>query len=281
MLRCVWILCFLLILGPAVSQSINPYQYIATLQFDNAYQDYLIRKKEGVFPVPFLFNTAQDGNADGAINVEDACENTIKYAIGDSIYGTGRTGLSNRGPNNQCPAVYFHFVKSQGYDVYEYWLYYTDNDYLNNHEHDWEKYFVYVKNGIPVYVWISSHKQFNSYKWSKLLKDGEHVVIGVKGGSHAMNSKRKKGVQIRFNGEISKRQGKLNTGDGKKLPWKIYCNDVNVKGTIPFVQSPDCFYHGDPVYRNFPVLSDGNELKDCSPAPWKRKEWDTPPLIIE
>lgn len=281
MLRIVWISAFLLMVAQAVSQTIDPYQHLATLRFDNAYRDYLIRKKERFFPVSFSFNTMQDGNGDGAVNTEDACENIVKYAIGDSIYGTGRTGLSGRGPNDQRPAVYFHFVKSGGYDVYEYWLYYADNDFLNNHEHDWEKYFVYVKDSIPVYVCISSHNKFNMFKWSDLMKDQGHVIIGVYGGSHAMGKKDKKGVEIRFNGLISKRAGKLDVGDGKRLSWKIYSNDANINKVIPFVQTTECFYSGDPVYNTFPGLSNGNEMKDCNSAPWKRKEWEHPPPLSE
>ncbi len=279
--RSIGILSFLLIVVQAVSQTIQPYRYIATLRFDNRYQDYLISKNESCFPVSFSFNTTQDGNSDGVVNVEDACENIVKYAIGDSVSGKSRTGLPNRGINDQHPAVYFHYVRSGEYDVYEYWLYYADNDYLNNHEHDWEKYFVYIKDNSPVYVWISSHNKFNLFKWSELLKDEEHIVIGVKGGSHAMHGKDKKGVQIRYSGEISKRKGRLDIGDGKKLPWKIYCNDANVKGAISYLQSPNCFFNGDPVYRSFSILSNGNEMDKCSPAPWKRTEWDNPPKVVE
>ena len=37
----------------------------------------------------------------------------------------------NRGPNNQNPALYFHFATTGNYKVYEYWLYYGDNDLEN------------------------------------------------------------------------------------------------------------------------------------------------------
>ena len=158
MYRIVWVLSFLWIGFHASAQTIDPCKYIATLQFDNKYQDYLKTKREQLFPVSYTFNTTQDANNDGGITAEDACENIVKYAIGDSIYGTGRTGIAARGPNDQLPAVYFHYVKYDEYEVYEYWLYYADNDYLNNHEHDWEKYFVYVKNNLPVYTRCRFHE---------------------------------------------------------------------------------------------------------------------------
>ena len=258
------------------SQNIDPYKYIATLRFDDRYQDFFKSRHEQVFPVSFLFNSTQDGNTDGVIDVEDACENIVQYGIGDSINGTGRTGLANRGPNDQRPAVYFHFVKCAGYDVYEYWLYYADNDYMNNHEHDWEKYFVYVKRGVPEFVKLGWHHSFNLYKWKELRKDEGHIIIGVGGGSHALSKKNKKGVQIRYNGEVSKNKGRLDVGDHSVLPWRIYTNDTDVNGTIRYIQSPDCFFNGDPVYPNCGKLSCKKEYEKCSKAPWMRREWDDP-----
>jgi hypothetical protein len=274
------ILCFLLIKTSVLAQTINPYNYLATLRFGIRYQDYFINKRTQVFPVSFLFNTTQDGNNDGKINVEDACENIITYAIGDSVYGTSRSGLKKRGPNNQTPTVYFHFTKQNGYDIYQYWLYYADNDYLNNHEHDWEKYFVYVKNNVPQYIGLSSHKKFKIYLWNDFPKDNEHPIIGVRSGSHAMDIENKKGVEIRYNGEIKKRKGKLINGDNKKTPWKLYSNDSGITDVLSFEETPDCFFNGDPLYK-LKILSNGKENEACSPAPWKRIEWEHPPIPLQ
>ena len=41
----------------AFSQSIDPYKFIATLQFDNRYHDYFSTKQEQMFPIAFTFNT--------------------------------------------------------------------------------------------------------------------------------------------------------------------------------------------------------------------------------
>ncbi len=263
----------------AFTQNIDPYKFIAALQFDNKYQDYFRSKQEQVFPIAFTFNTAQDGNENGAADAEDACENIVQYAIGDSIYGTGRTGIAKRGPNDQRPVVYFHFCRSADFDVYEYWLYYADNDFMNDHEHDWEKYFVYVKNGFPIYARLSHHHKFNLFPWAELQKDDGHIIIGVNGGSHAMGNNKKYGVKIRYNGEISKNSGRLDVGDGAVFPWRIYSNDLNVTGTIKYIQKPDCFFNGDPVYHNVPMLSSSKEYEHCSKAPWMRIEWDAPPSV--
>ena len=272
-----WIFFYFITSGNTFSQNIDPYKFIATLTFDNRYQDFFIGKQEQVFPIKFLFNKTQDGNGDGIIDVEDACENIVRYAIGDSIYGNGRTGKPNRGPNDQRPVVYFHFVKTANYEVYEYWLYYADNDYLNDHEHDWEKYFVYVKSDVPIYVRLSHHHNFKIYSWEELSKDDGHISIGVNGGSHAMSKKNLKGVKIQYNGMVSKNLGRLDFGAGTTLPWRIYTNDANVIGAINYIQSPDYFFGGDPVYPHIPMLSGNGEYNDANKAPWIRREWDNPP----
>lgn len=260
---------------PVIAQNIDPYKFIATLKFDDSYLDYFFRKSEQMFPVSFSFNTNQVGNENN--NIENACEKIVKYAIGDSIYGTGRTGVFLREPNDQSPSLYFHLAKCDKYEVYEYWLYYADNDYLNDHEHDWEKYFVYVKNNIPLFVGMSSHKKIYFYTWAELPKDDGHIILGVNGGSHAMQNKIQNGVEIRYNGNIHKKSGTLLTGDGKTFPWRIYTNDANVIAAVNYIQKPDCFFGGDPFYYAIPWLSSKNEYKNCNPAPWLRKEWNDPP----
>ena len=146
--------------GFSQNGAIDPHRFIATLQFDGG--DFF-DSGESNFPLVYTFNTSQDGNNDGQIDPDDALENLVERSIGNGIYGTGRTGLANRGPNDQRPAVYFHYVQRANYTVYQYWLYYADNNWLNDHEHDWEKYYVYVQDTTPLYVKISSHSSFNTY----------------------------------------------------------------------------------------------------------------------
>ena len=248
--------------------SINAYTYLPTLKFDG--KDWW-DTGETDFPMSFRFNTSQDANGDGSKNVEDNLENLIRYKIGSSLYGTGRTGLSNRGPNNQKPAVYFHKAYQGVYAVYEYWYYYADNDWTNDHEHDWEKVFVYVQGTTPKYIKISSHDNFTTYSWSSITKSGTHPVLGVDGGSHAFKKGSEDGVQITYYGKITKNNGRLDAGDGKTYSWKIYSNDSNVYGVSSYTQSPDKFYYGDSYY----FLQ--SEWGDKRYAPWKRNEWNNPP----
>ncbi|PCJ88443.1 MAG: hypothetical protein COA57_03450 [Flavobacteriales bacterium] len=257
--------------GLSQNAVIDPYRFIATLQFDG--QDFFDSGEKN-FPLSYTFNTVQDGNGDGSIDPDDALENLVLISIGDSIYGTGRTGLANRGPNDQRPAVYFHHVQRANYTVYEYWLYYADNDWVNDHEHDWEKYYVYVQDTTPVHVKISNHSSFDTYSWCEMSLDANHPIIGVDGGSHAMKKDTEDGVQIRYNGEISLNGGQLDAGAGSTIPWVVYSNDLNVLNVVSYTQSPDTFFYGDPEY-----MTNSNEYGDARDAPWKRSEWDDPPVL--
>ncbi|KFN01297.1 hypothetical protein D0U04_29085 [Bacillus clarus] len=250
-----------------ISQSLahqpHPSDFLATLQFDG--MDWLDSGEKN-FPHAFRFQTYD-------LDIEHNKENEIKFQIGQSLFGSGTTGWKNRGPNDQRPAVYFHSVTKEDYEVYQYWLYYADNDWINNHEHDWEKYFVYLKNGKPMYVLLSTHNNYSIKPWPDIPKDQNHPLIGVDGGSHAMKWAAEDGVQIRFNGEISKNNGRLDVGDGSIQPWVIYSND-SIEDVQSYATIPDIFYYGDPAYS-----WNSNEYGDPRDAPWKRSEWNDPPQI--
>lgn len=239
-----------------------PADYLATLQFDG--KDWFDSGEQN-FPQPYRF-TPYDND------VEHNKENLVRFKIGTGVTGTGSTGWANRGPNDQRPAVYFHHVNSGGYDVYQYWLYYADNDWLNDHEHDWEKYFVYFQNGLPTHVLISQHNGQQIVTWSAMPKDNNRPKIGVDGGAHAMKTGSEDGVKIRYNGEVSKNNGRLDQGSGQTIPWIIYSNDI-FPGVTPYTQLPDYFYYGDPAYS-----TNSAEYGDVRTAPWLRSEWNTPPL---
>lgn len=248
--------------------STNPESYLPTLLFDGT--DYF-DSGERSFPVQFNFNTTQDGNNDGTVDVEDNLENYVPFAIGNNINGAGTTGRTNRTQCDQRPSIYFHRSNVGVYTVFEYWLYYADNDWLNDHEHDWEKYFVYLENGVPKYIKLSSHDSFNTVAWADIAKDDDHPMIAVDGGAHSMKNSAEDGVKIRYNGEISKNNGRLDYGDGASLPWVIYSNDPLVSNSHSYSTSVDYFFYGDPHYGG------ANELADSRDAPWNRSEWNTPP----
>jgi hypothetical protein len=217
--------------GTAVHALPAPSTYLASLEFDG--RDWF-DKGEKSFPQPYRFTSYDQ-------DIEHNKENYIPYAIGKNIYGAGSTGLTNRGANNQNPAVYFNHVQKGVYDIYQYWLYYADNDWLNDHEHDWEKYFVYLKNGQPTHILISQHNNNQIIPWVNIRKDQQHPLIGVDGGSHAMKNASEDGVKISFDGTITKNAGTLNQGAGQKLPWIIYSHQF-FEGTTNYTQQPDTFF---------------------------------------
>ncbi|HIO72842.1 MAG TPA: hypothetical protein EYN38_07035, partial [Flavobacteriales bacterium] len=254
---------------PLQAQTIDPLDFIATLQFDG--ND--LTGQENCFPVSYTFNTFQDGNGIGGNDVEDNLENLVEHAIGNNIYGQSRTHPNpdtTRGPNDQRAAIYFHHVQQANCSVYQYWLYYADNNYLNKHEHDWERYFVYVQNDTPKYLYLSWHSTHNIHPWCLITSYLNHPIIGVDGGSHAMKPQGEDGVEIRYDGLISLNNGTLNSGNGLTIPWVIYSNDSNVINAAAYSQSPSTFSYGDPFYQS-------NEYSDDHDAPWNRAEWDNPP----
>jgi len=254
---------------PNLPTPISTYQkYLPTLTFDG--KDYF-DTGEMSFPLSFQFNSSQDANNDGIKNAEDNLENYIPFSIGVSSSGIGRTGLTNR-QSNQRPSVYFHLSQAGNYKVYEYWYYYADNIWLNNHEHDWEKVFVYELNGTPTHLKISNHDSFNTHKWTNVTKDGIHPLLGVDGGSHAFKIQSEDGAKIRYNGEISQNNGQLAIGNGSTIPWFVYSNDLFTVGITHFDTSIVTFYYGDPFY-----ITNANEFGDNRDAPWGRTEWNTPP----
>ncbi len=250
--------------------SIHPNLYLAALTFDG---NSLFDSGETNFPISFSFNVSQDGNGDGKVDVEDNLENVVLYSIGNKITGEGRTGISSRGPNDQRPAIYFHCDTVGTYRVYEYWLYYADNDWINNHEHDWEKYFVYVENNVPKFIKLSHHKSFTTYRWDDFPKENDFPIIGVHRGSHAMHNYAEDGVKISHYGKISANKGKLLHGNNETIPWIIYSNDKNAIGVLSFPQTIETFYYGDLNY-----FFNGNEMGDGNKSPWKRVEWGSPPM---
>lgn len=272
---------------PVNDTIIDPTLYLPNLTFQG--KSILgLKKAESVFPISFTFNITQDANQDGIINPEDNLENCIPYAIGEDL--TNRkviTGIANRGPNDQRPAVYFHHVQSGTYIVYEYWFYYAFNPFiLDNHEHDWEKYSIYLKAGIPCYIRISAHRHDYIYSWSEFPKDKTHPILGIQGGSHAIkriknNWLKNRGITITWQGSLKKNKGRLDTGDNQTIPWIIYSNDKNTSEVKAYPEMPDLFYYGDPWLSRFGLSINKHSWKesgDPRPAPWKRADWNSSPL---
>jgi hypothetical protein len=247
-------------------QQIDPTKYLATLYFHD---------EEEFFPVAFNFNTTQDGNGDGNIDVEDNLENYIRGRIGKDIYNESDSIQLSK-PNNQCLAVYFHHSISQDdYDVYEYWYYYAGDIWINKHEHDWETYFVYERNGEPQYIKYFAHQLCKTFNWTEVVVDGTwHPKITVTCGSHAIrlfnkeNSTDHNWTIIRYDGTIDSSVNTLKNSSPSK--WMIYSNDENVTQAYSYKPTLNIFEYGDPCFGV-------KEHSGPRPAPWQRYEWNNPP----
>jgi hypothetical protein len=192
--------------------------------------------------------------------------------IGSKLKGTGRTGLENRGPNNQVPAVYFNYAETYSHNVYQYWYYYAENSHLENHEHDWESVFIYERDTVPVIVQMTSFGKLKNYGWKEFQQDNGHLVLGVRRGDHSFTTKPKNGVVIRYNGEIHAQEGVLYQGNGLVIPWTVYSSKDYTTNTV-FFNETYCtkFYYGDVAYPR-----SGTELDMVRKAPWRRRRWRRP-----
>jgi len=251
------------------NETVDALKYIPTLTFQ---EGGLLKVAEKNFPIPMDFNTTQDANADGEFNPEDNLENMIPLVVGSKLKGTGRTGLENRGPNNQVPAVYFNYAETYSHNVYQYWYYYAENSHLENHEHDWESVFIYERDTVPVIVQMTSFGKLKNYGWKEFQQDNGHLVLGVRSPDHSFTTKPKNGVVIRYNGEIHAQEGVLYQGNGLVLPWTVYSSKDYTTNTV-FFNETYCtkFYYGDLAYPR-----SGTERDLVRKAPWRRRRWRRP-----
>jgi len=296
----VAIMCLLLLstFASPAQATYDPRRYVPSLHFDGLDDSW----DERVFPVQGsgddwsyhirLINDVYDYNLDHLLNPEDSSENILEYKIRSAVNGISREGkvIHSTTPNDQSPAVYWNrAVRSDGWVVYEYWYYYALNEtfyyYLFDHEHDWEKYYIYFWGGDPKYVRLSSHHTFPYVPWGDLtalgiFEDGRHLKLNLEGGggvgSHAFqvpsNSTFEDGVRIKWSGYINKRGGRLDSGHDSTQRWYLFAMDPDALERDPYTQAPANYYYSDPQ-----ILPLSSEYGDSRPAPWNRTDWAYPP----
>jgi hypothetical protein len=271
---------------PATAEPLpDPHTYLASLYFDGAdgprSEAYFPLQGSGAAGLPGarLFNSTQDANGDGVVDPDDSLENVVRFRIGKDVNGQGATGLPDRGPNDQRPAVYYHagpVARWPGWTVAQYWLYYAANDWLNRHEHDWEAYLVYLYQGSPERVRLSNHGVYPVYEWREftgrgLVDEGTHLRLSVQEGSHAFRppaSGLEDGVRIGWDGSIELRGGILAEPPAPHTPWQILSNQP-IPGVLSFDPRPDAYAFGDPFFNTA-------EYSEPRISPWLA-EWLTPP----
>ena len=267
-----WIVLF--VFSNAIAQErrnekVDAFKYLPTLTFQ---EGGFMKTSEKNFPIPIDFNTSQDANGDKNFDPEDNMENMVLYVIGKNIKGIGRTGLENRGPNKQIPAVYFNYAETYSHNVYQYWYYYGENSHIENHEHDWESVFIFEKDTVPFLVQVTSFGKLQNYGWKEFQLDDGHLVLGVRRGDHSFTTKPKNGVVIRYNGEIHAQEGLLYEGNGLTIPWTIYSSKNYTTNTSIFNETYCTkFYYGDIAYPR-----SGKEMDLVRKAPWRRRRWRRP-----
>jgi len=108
----------------------------------------------------------------------------------DDEFASWSNFYSNERINNNYPnTIYAHLFIYNSYIVIQYWTFYPYNDFVNNHESDWEHINVWVSNDIPenssLYKveYYFHHKYLSRNPNSIELQNGTHPVVYV-GGDH-------------------------------------------------------------------------------------------------
>jgi hypothetical protein len=68
----------------------------------------------------------------------------------------------------------------------QYWFCYYYDDWANEHQGDWEMAVVFIKDGSPIGVAASAHEAGERRSWAEVESRGDHVVLYVAAGSHAL-----------------------------------------------------------------------------------------------
>ena len=225
---------------------------------------------EPYLPVAYDF----DGNADLADNADN-------YKRGDA------TGA-------QEPTAYFHraaqpvSVEGTGHVVYEYWLYFAGETLGQQQAHDWECYFVYLKEAdvaghaadapppVPTQVGLSYHSHLHVYAWEHLSRfsysDGpgnQIASLHMDGGSHALRA----GVNA-----LGGQPAPSNVDELARFfpglsaqAWAQKANEIDGRQRGKLIRGPDWkLVQAD-------QLQTRPDAFGTLPAPWQRPEWDQPP----
>lgn len=82
--------------------------------------------------------------------------------------------------------TYARYVEGRSGRALQYWYCYVYNDFLNNHEGDWEMATIVLGgDDRPVEVAYSNHHGGLRLPWEEVRRDGDHPLLYVSRGSHA------------------------------------------------------------------------------------------------
>ena len=225
---------------------------------------------EPYLPVAYDF----DGNADLADNADNYKRDDVSGA--------------------QEPTAYFHraaqpaSVEGIGHVVYEYWLYFAGEMLGQQQTHDWECYFVYLKEAdvagyaagaqppVPTQVGLSYHSHLHVYGWEHLSRfsysDGpgnQIASLHMEGGSHALRA----GVNALGGQPVPSNVDEL----ARFFPglsaqtWAQKASEIDGRQRGKLIRGPDWKLVQADQLQNRP------DVFGTLPAPWQRAEWDQPP----
>jgi hypothetical protein len=91
-----------------------------------------------------------------------------------------------RGDGPSAPVYWQYYDKGDGHTgAFVYWLFYGYNDFVNNHEGDWERVAVQVKDGEPDGLTFWKHEEGPCrVDWADIHKHDGHPVTYSATGSH-------------------------------------------------------------------------------------------------
>ena len=86
------------------------------------------------------------------------------------------------------PTVYyrvFHDPKQENAFAIQYWFFYFYNDWVKNHDADWETITIFLdKDTNPVEAVYSTHNEANRHSWSMIKINDEHPIVYISNGGH-------------------------------------------------------------------------------------------------
>jgi hypothetical protein len=86
------------------------------------------------------------------------------------------------------PAYYARVLEPDpdGIVLIQYWFCYYYDDWANEHQGDWEHAVILVRAGVPLAVAASQHEAGEYREWADIETRGDHPVLYVAAGSHAL-----------------------------------------------------------------------------------------------
>lgn len=137
----------------------------------------LLKRFLGITDLPETLDRCPEEGCHLRLNIPDAVEGKVKSYI----------AAQQRILRLRRPTVYWNVKQyPDGAIGVQYWFLYVFNNFLNQHESDWEQITIRLdEKEQPTGAFYSSHEGGDPRAWLLVRKIGEHPVVYAAGGSHA------------------------------------------------------------------------------------------------